>query len=387
MFIKKEIIAMLLAGGQGSRLYELTHKTAKPAVTFGGKYRIIDFPLSNCINSGIDTVGVLTQYQPLELNEYIGNGEPWDLDRTRGGVSVLPPYQAMDGSDWYKGTANAIYQNLNFIDQFDPEYVLILSGDHIYRMDYAAMLAAHKQTGAVCTVATITVPMEEASRFGICNTNPDGSIYEFEEKPKQPKNNQASMGIYIFNTSVLRQYLIEDEKDPNSSNDFGKNIIPTLLARGEKLFAYGFKGYWKDVGTIGSLWEANMDLLGENPIMNIRDRHFRIFGRNTARSPQFIASTASICNSMISEGSYIAGHVENSVISPGVIIEEGASVYNSVVMDDVVVSANAHVDYAIVDSDTFIAPYVQVGSPLAGKEGITVIAKGSKITTDKETAQ
>ncbi|MBO5788900.1 MAG: glucose-1-phosphate adenylyltransferase, partial [Clostridia bacterium] len=341
MFAKKECIAMLLAGGQGSRLYELTYQTAKPAVSFGGKYKIIDFPLSNCINSGIDTVGVLTQYQPLDLNEHMGNGEPWDLDRTRGGLSVLSPYQGREGSVWYKGTANAIYQNMNFILQYDPDYVLILSGDHIYRMDYSLMLKQHKETGAACTVATITVPMEEASRFGICNTNEDGTIYEFEEKPKQPKNNQASMGIYIFSTDILCKYLIDDEADPNSSNDFGKNIIPNLLNAGEKLYAYKFDGYWKDVGTISSLWEANMDLLGSAPAINLRDRHFRIYSRHSGRAPQYIDRDATIVNSMISEGSYINGYVENSVISGGVVVEQGAVVRNSVIMEDVVISSGA----------------------------------------------
>ena len=384
MFVKKECIAMLLAGGQGSRLYELTRQTAKPAVSFGGKYKIIDFPLSNCINSGIDTVGVLTQYQPLALNEYIGNGEPWDLDRTRGGLSVLPPYQGRAGSDWYKGTANAIYQNMNFIDQFDPDYVLILSGDHIHRLDYAQMLQAHKYTGAVCTVATITVPMEEACRFGICNTNPDGSIYEFEEKPKMPKNNQASMGIYIFNTDTLRAYLAADDADPASSNDFGKNIIPNLLRAGEKLYAYPFEGYWKDVGTISSLWEANMDLLGDSPALSMRDKHFRIYSRNTARAPQFVDSEAVIINSLVSEGGYIDGYVENSVLSGGVIVEKGAVVRNSVIMEDVVISAGATVDYAIIDSETLVGPGASVGRPDAGKADIIVVGKGSQIMKKEE---
>ena len=382
MFVKKECIAMLLAGGQGSRLYELTQQTAKPAVSFGGKYRIIDFPLSNCINSRIDTVGVLTQYQPLALNEYIGNGEPWDLDRTRGGLRILPPYQGYKGSDWYKGTANAIYQNLNFIEQYNPDYVLILSGDHIYRMDYSKMLAQHKATGAVCTVATITVPMEEASRFGICNTNADGSIYEFEEKPKNPKNNQASMGIYIFNTATLKAYLTEDENDPNSSNDFGKNIIPNLLKNKEKLYSYAFEGYWKDVGTISSLWEANMDMLGENPAINMRDKHFRIFSRNDARSPQYISEDAKIINSVISEGTYINGTVINSVIGSGVTVEKGAVVCESVIMDDVTIEENATVDYAIIDSDTTVKAGVHVGKKNAGKEAILVVAKGKTIEND-----
>ena len=379
MYCKKECIAMLLAGGQGSRLYDLTKQIAKPAVSFGGKYKIIDFPLSNCINSGIDTVGVLTQYQPLELNEYVCNGAPWDLDRMRGGLSVLPPYQGNKHSDWYKGTANAIYQNINFIKHFDPEYVLILSGDHIYRMDYKLMLEQHKATGAVCTVATITVPIEEASRFGICNTNPDGSIYEFEEKPKQPKNNQASMGIYIFNTKTLIEYLETDEADENSSNDFGKNIIPNLLGNGEKLFAYKFKGYWKDVGTISSLWEANMDLIGEDPVLNLGDRTMRIYSKNTARAPQYIGPASVVTNSLISEGCRIYGRVENSVISGGVVVEKGAVVKDSVIMEDVIVKKNAKVYSAIIDSDAVIESGAVVGTENASKDAITVIASGSVI--------
>ena len=379
MYCKKECIAMLLAGGQGSRLYDLTKQTAKPAVSFGGKYKIIDFPLSNCINSGIDTVGVLTQYQPLALNEYIGNGAPWDLDRSRGGLSVLPPYQGNKSSDWYKGTANAIYQNINFIKQYSPDYVLILSGDHIYRMDYKKMLDQHKETGAACTVATITVPIEEASRFGICNTNPDGSIYQFEEKPKQPKNNQASMGIYIFTTDILISYLEADEKDPNSSNDFGKNIIPNLLNNGEKLYSYKFSGYWKDVGTISSLWESNMDLIGDEPELNIGDRNFRIYSRNIGRPPQFIGEKAVIKNSMISEGSKIYGTVEHSVLSGGVVVEEGAIVKDSVIMDDVVIKKGACVYTSIVDADSVIGENAVVGVENAPKDKILVIAKGSKI--------
>ena len=372
---------MLLAGGQGSRLYDLTKQTAKPAVTFGGKYKIIDFPLSNCINSGIDTVGVLTQYQPLALNEYIGNGEPWDLDRTRGGLSVLPPYQGNKVSEWYKGTANAIYQNIIFIKQYNPDYVLILSGDHIYRMDYAKMLEHHKKTGASCTVATITVPMEEASRFGICNTNPDNSIYEFEEKPKQPKNNQASMGIYIFNAKILIDYLEADEADENSSNDFGKNIIPNLLHNGEKLFAYKFEGYWKDVGTISSLWEANMDLIGDDPILNMSDRDFRIFSRNTARPPQYIGPKSTIENSLVSEGCKINGTVINSILSGGVVIEEGALVKDSVIMEDVTIKSGAKVYSAIIDSDTVVEFGATVGKENADKSEIVIVAKGTTVTT------
>ena len=380
MYCKKECIAMLLAGGQGSRLYDLTKQIAKPAVSFGGKYKIIDFPLSNCINSGIDTVGVLTQYQPFALNEYVSNGSPWDLDRIRGGLYVLPPYQGNKHSDWYKGTANAIYQNINFIKQYDPDYVLILSGDHIYRMDYNKMLQQHKATGAACTVATITVPMDEASRFGICNTNPDGSIYEFEEKPKNPKNNQASMGIYIFSTKTLIEYLENDEEDENSSNDFGKNIIPNLLGNGEKLYSYRFEGYWKDVGTISSLWEANMDLIGENPILTLADQDFRIYSKNTARPPQYIGNDAVVDNSLISEGCRIYGTVINSVVGSGVIVEHGAIVKDSVVMEDVVVKKDARVYTAIVDSDTVVESGAVVGKENAGKDDISLIASGSVIS-------
>ncbi len=379
MYCKKECIAMLLAGGQGSRLYDLTKSIAKPAVSFGGKYKIIDFPLSNCINSGIDTVGVLTQYQPLELNDYVANGAPWDLDRMRGGLTVLPPYQGNKHSDWYKGTANAIYQNINFIKHFNPDYVLVLSGDHIYRMDYKRMLEQHKATGAACTVATITVPMEEASRFGICNTNPDGSIYEFEEKPKKPKNNQASMGIYIFTTKTLIEYLETDEEDENSSNDFGKNIIPNLLNNGEKLFSYRFEGYWKDVGTISSLWEANMDLIGEEPILNLTDNAFRIYSKNNARPPQYIGSEAVVENSLISEGCRIYGTVRNSVVSGGVIIEKDAVVEDSVIMEDVVIKNSACVYTAIIDSNTIVESGATVGVKGAGKDEIALIASGSVI--------
>ena len=379
MYSKKECIAMLLAGGQGSRLHELTKQTAKPAVSFGGKYKIIDFTLSNCINSSIDTVGVLTQYQPLALNEYIGNGAPWDLDRMREGLSVLPPYQGNKNSDWYKGTANAIYQNIDFIKQYDPEYVLILSGDHIYKMDYSKMLSNHKKTGAACTVATITVPIEEASRFGICNTNPDGSIYEFEEKPAEPKNNQASMGIYIFNTKTLISYLEKDEKNPESSNDFGKNIIPALLKNGEKLFSYAFMGYWKDVGTISSLWESNMDLIGENPILNVQDKNFRIFSRNTARPPQYHGTKSTVKNCLISEGCRIYGTVCNSILSGGVTVEEGATVKDSVIMDDVIIKKDAKVYTAIVDSESVIGKNSIVGREDSGKDNIIVIPKGKTV--------
>ncbi len=382
MYYKKKCIAMLLAGGQGSRLYALTERTAKPAVGFGGKYKIIDFPLSNCVRSGIDTVGVLTQYQPLALNEYIGNGAPWGLDRVRGGLSVLPPYQGKKRSDWYKGTANAIFQNLDFIRQYDADYVLILSGDHIYQMDYSKMLSYHEEKGAACTVATVTVPMEEASRFGICNTRADGAIYEFEEKPKKPKNDQASMGIYIFGTDTLIEYLERDDEDADSSNDFGKNVIPALLKAGERLYAYPFSGYWKDVGTVASLWEANMDLLGEAPALNLSDPDFRIFYRNLARPPQYMGEHAVVRNSLLSEGCRIGGTVENSVLFGGVTVEEGACVRDAVIMEDTFIGRGARVFYAIVDSGVHVACGATVGEGRGNGGRITVIPKGAAVLSE-----
>ena len=376
IFRKKECVAMLLAGGQGSRLYALTKKVAKPAVRFGGKYRIIDFPLSNCVNSGIDTVGVLTQYQPLVLNEYIGNGLPWDLDRAFGGVKILPPYQGQKSADWYKGTANAIYQNLAFIDRYDADYVLILSGDHIYKMDYHKMLAYHKAKGADCTIAVIDVPMEEASRFGIMSTNEDGSIYKFTEKPKNPDSTNASMGIYIFNRKKLADYLIADEADPASSNDFGKNIIPAMLAAGEKMYAYPFEGYWKDVGTISSLWEANMDLLGETPVLDLSSNDWRIFARHSASAPQFVGADATIENCYITEGCQIYGTVKNSVVGPGVKIMAGAYVEDCVLMGDCVIGEGAKVQYAIIDSDVTVGEGATVGAPRATGAEIAVVGEG-----------
>ena len=372
MFKKKQCVAMLLAGGQGSRLYALTENTAKPAVTFGAKYRIIDFPLSNCINSGIDTVGVLTQYQPLQLNEYIGYGQPWDLDRSFGGVSVLPPYQGKKGADWYKGTANAIYQNLKYIARYDPEYVLILSGDHIYKMDYAAMLAFHKKTGASCTISVLDVPLSEASRFGILSADETGKIFKFEEKPKNPTSTKASMGIYIFNKKELFEYLERDENDPESSKDFGKNIIPAMLANGEKLYAYEFEGYWKDVGTIKSLWEANMDLLGENPTFDLGDNSWRIRSRTSALAPQFIGNDAVIENSIITEGCEIYGTVINSVLSAGVKVEKDAVVKDSVIMSGSVIKSGSHVNYSIIDENVTISENCTVGGDKKKVKGVAV---------------
>lgn len=379
MYKKQQCVAMLLAGGQGSRLYALTEKTAKPAVPFGGKYRIIDFPLSNCVNSHIYTVGVLTQYQPLVLNEYIGNGQPWDLDRMQSGVMVLPPYQGKDGADWYKGTANAIYQNLDFIRRYDPDYVLVLSGDHIYKMDYAAMLREHKKNGADCTIAVLNVSLEEASRFGIMNTDEDGRILEFEEKPAHPKSTNASMGIYIFGRELLEKYLIADEADPNSSNDFGKNIIPAMLADRCKMYAYPFEGYWKDVGTIASLWKANMDLLGDEPEFDLRDKNWKIYSRNAAMPPHHVGEKAKISNSLITEGCDIEGIVENSILFSGVKIERGAYIKDSVIMSGVTVKEGATVNYSIIDENCELGRGCVIGRTRNPEEEITVIGSDIKI--------
>lgn len=381
---KKECVAMLLAGGQGSRLYALTKNQAKPAVPFGGKYRIIDFPLSNCVNSGIDTVGVLTQYQPLELNEYIGSGQPWDLDRLNGGVFVLPPYQKSSRSDWYKGTANAIYQNMQFIERYDPEYVLILSGDHIYKMDYSKMLTAHKEKEADCTIAVLEVEMSEASRFGILNTNPDGSIYEFEEKPPEPKSNLASMGIYIFTWEKLRKYLTLDEENEQSSKDFGKNILPSMLEDGQRMFAYNFEGYWKDVGTIDSLWEANMDLLNPNVPLDLYDANWKIYARNPVKPPHFVAKGAVVENSIVTEGCYIEGTVDFSVLSAGVTVEDGAIVRDSIIMPGAVIKRGAVIEYSIVAEDAVVEEGAKIGMRPEDcddktKWGVAVIGGGVKV--------
>ena len=379
MFKKKECVAMLLAGGQGSRLYALTKKTAKPAVSFGGKYRIIDFPLSNCINSGMDTVGVLTQYQPLQLNEYIGNGLPWDLDRTFGGVKILPPYQGQKGGDWYKGTANAIWQNMEFINRYRADYVIILSGDHIYKMNYSKMLAAHKKSGADCTIAVIDVPLEEASRFGIMSTREDGSIYKFSEKPKNPDSTKASMGIYIFTREKLERYLRADAEDPNSENDFGKNIIPAMLAAGEKLMAYPFVGYWKDVGTISSLWEANMDLLGEHPALSLLDESWRIYSRHEAAPPQYVGSEATIQNTSVTAGCEIYGTVRNSVLGTGVYVGKGAVVEDSVLMNGVRIEDGATIRYSILDANVSVGKNARVGEDRKKTDQIAVIGADCKI--------
>ena len=384
-FQKKRVIAMLLAGGQGSRLHVLTRKTAKPAVPFGGKYRIIDFPLSNCVNSGIDTVGILTQYQPLELNEYIGNGQPWGLNKTQSCAQVLPPYERWDKkSGWYKGTANAIYQNIDFVDRFDPDYVVILSGDHIYKMDYNAMVEYHVANNASCTIAVRNVPLAEASRFGILNTNPDNSIYEFEEKPKKPKSTNASMGIYCFSWKVLREALIADEDDEKSSNDFGKNIIPNLLNAGHKMMAYNFDGYWKDVGTISSLWEANMELLGKEPEFDLRgSEHEKIYARNDAHPSSYVAPEAKIVNSLVAEGCEVRGSVKHSVVSVGCVIGEGAVVEDSVVMPGVVIESGAIVRHAILGEDSKVCKNAVVGGSFGPdeKKNISVTAKGAVVET------
>ena len=376
---KKECVAMLLAGGQGSRRYALTSKIAKPAVAFGAKYRIIDFPLSNCINSGIDTVGVLTQYEPLELNEYIGNGQPWDLDRAFGGVHILSPYQAKKKSSWFEGTANAIYQNLNFMQKYNPDYVLILSGDHIYKMDYSKMLRAHKATGADCTIAAIEVPLKEASRFGILNTNADGSVYEFEEKPKEPKSNLASMGIYIFTAEKLFKYLKADEENPSSSKDFGKDVLPAMLNAGEKMFSYRFKGYWKDVGTISSLWESNMDLLGAAPAFDVADADWKIHSRNPLAPPEYLGKNAIVHNSMIALGCEIEGTVEHSVLASGVVVEEGVFVKDSVIMAETVIKKGARVVYSILDENCIVEENAVVGQEKSENAGISVLGREVKI--------
>ena len=377
--MKKEVVAMLLAGGQGSRLYALTSHVAKPAVPFGGKYRIIDFPLSNCVNSGIDTVGVLTQYRPLELNSYLGNGQPWDLDRSDGGVHILPPYMREgDQGTWYKGTANAIYQNIGFLDLYDPEYVVILSGDHIYKMDYADMVDLHKKTGAACTISVLEVTLEEATRFGIMNVDAEDRIFEFEEKPKHPKSNLASMGIYVFTWSKLRQYLIDDEANPNSSNDFGKNIIPNMLGAGEKLMAYRFQGYWKDVGTINSLWDANMDMLAPRSSIDLYDPSWPIYARTPIKPPHVTGPDAKISHSLVTGGCEVDGTVENSVLFHSVTVEKGADVQYSILMPGAVVKAGAKVSYAIVAENAVVESEAVVGSaPDDSPEwGIAVVASG-----------
>jgi glucose-1-phosphate adenylyltransferase len=388
---KQECIAMLLAGGQGSRLGILTKNIAKPAVPYGGKYRIIDFPLSNCVNSGIHTVGVLTQYQPLVLNDYIGNGQPWDLDRADGGVHILSPYQQIKGTEWYKGTANSIYQNIKFIERYDPEYVLILSGDHIYKMDYSKMLDYHKQNRADCTIAMIEVPWEEASRFGLMIVNPDGSISEFEEKPANPRSNKASMGIYIFNWKKLRQYLIDDEASENSGNDFGHDVIPAMHQAGERMFAYQFDGYWKDVGTIDSLWDSNLDLLNPKVDLDLDDDSWKIYSRSPVAPPHYVGENAKIENSMITEGCEIDGSIDFSVLFANVKVEEGANVKYSIIMPGTVIKKGATVQYSIVAENTVIEEGATVGRSPEEMEniedwGVAVIGNGIKIGKDVKVA-
>ncbi len=380
---KKEIVAMLLAGGQGTRLQVLTKDMAKPAVPFGGKYRIIDFPLSNCSNSGISTVGVLTQFMPLELNSYMGNGNPWDLDRVDGGLTILPPYTAGKTGEWYKGTANAIYQNIKYIDQYDPEYVLILSGDHIYKMNYNKMLQFHKEKKADLTVAHINVPLEEASRFGILNTDDDLRIVEFLEKPEHPVSTKASMGIYIFNWKVLREYLIRDEENPESEKDFGKNIIPMLLEE-RRIYAFPFEGYWKDVGTIESLWEANMDLIKRKDEFNISDKSWKIYYRHEGRLPQFIAESAEVTDSMISDGTILFGKVHESILSSGVSVGKNAKVLGSIIMQNAVIEEGATVVNSIIAEGTVVKSGVTVGHEEIelGKDMITVIGNFEVVEED-----
>ena len=376
----KEMIAMLLAGGQGSRLYALTEKLAKPAVPFGGKYRIIDFPISNCVNSGIDTVGVLTQYQPLVLNEYIGNGQPWDLDRLYGGIHVLPPYQKASGSDWYKGTANAIYQNISFIERYDPEYVIILSGDQICKQDYNEFLEFHKAKEAEFSVAVMEVPWEEAGRFGLMVTDENDRITEFQEKPKNPKSNLASMGIYIFNWDILKKYLTEDEEDPNSENDFGNNIIPNLLRDNRKMYAHRFSGYWKDVGTIASLWEANMEVLDpENSGINLFDDEWKVYSRNSGMNAHKIGENAVVENSMITDGCRINGNVKHSVLFAGVKVEEGAVVEDAVIMGGTTIKAGAVVKHCIIAENVTVGENAVVGAmPTEEEKGVATI--GANVT-------
>ena len=382
----KKCVAMLLAGGQGSRLGVLTSKIAKPAVPYGGKYRIIDFPLSNCANSGIDTVGILTQYKPLELYDYVGSGKPWDLDRSNGGVHILPPYQGQKGGNWYKGTANAIYQNIEFISRYNPEYVLVLSGDHIYKMDYSKMINEHTKSGAACTIAVMEVTMEEASRFGIMNTREDDTIYEFEEKPAKPKSNLASMGIYVFNWQKLKKYLTEDEANPNSSNDFGKDVIPAMLNAGELMKVYRFADYWKDVGTVDSLWEANLDLLNPKIDLNLADQNWRIYSRTTGMPPQYVSEDAEVENSLITDGCEVEGKLDYSILFENVTVEKGASVEYSLVMPGAVIKKGAKVKYSIIAENTVIGENAEIGTEPAQTDtndwGITVI--GDNLTVGKK---
>ena len=388
MKIKKKCVAMLLAGGQGSRLYALPQKVAKPAIPYGGKNRFIDFPLSNCINSGIDTVGVLTQYQPMVLNEYIGNGQPWDLDKMHGGVHVLPPYQTAAGASWYEGTANAIYQNMAFIERYDPEYVIVLGGDHIYKMDYSKMLDYHIANNADSTIAVIDVPRSEASRFGIMTCDEEGRIVDFTEKPKEPKSTLASMGIYVFSWEKLRKYLIENENANTGSKDFGKDIIPAMLANDERLFAYEFEGYWKDVGTLDSLWEANMDLLSPSVPLNLYDPNWKVYSRHNNMPPQYIGKNAHVENSMITEGSVVDGTVDFSIISSGVTIEEGASVKYSIVMPGTTIKKNAVVEYAIIGENCVVESDAMIGMnpesvPNRDDWGIAVLGHNITISSGK----
>ncbi len=378
--MKKKCIAMLLAGGQGSRLYALTVSTAKPDMPFGGKYRIIDFPLSNCANSGIDTVGVLTQYQPLQLNRYIGSGQAWDLDGVSGGVYILPPYQSMnEKNSWFSGTANAIYQNIGFIELYDPEYVLILSGDHIYKMDYGQMLDEHIAKGADCTIACLRVPLSDATRFGIMNPGADGFVEQFEEKPKHPKSDLASMGIYIFTWKKLRQYLISDEENPSSDKDFGKNVIPAMLSAGEKIWPYPFSGYWRDVGTITSLWDANMDMLSDTRL-DLRDSSWPIKSNSEALPPHFVGPDGEVLHSIVTEGCEVYGKVENSVLSSSVVVEPGARVHYSVVMPGAVIESGAVVEYAIIGENTRVCAGAHVGAPPDGSAEWCVATCGPDIT-------
>ena len=386
--VVKELVGLLLAGGQGSRLGVLTSSTAKPAVPYGGKFRIIDFPLSNCINSGIDTVGVFTQYEPLELNAHIGIGKPWDLDRVNGGVTILSPYLKSQNNDWFKGTANAVFQNIHYIDKVNPKYVVILSGDHIYKMDYSKMLADHKKNEADATISVFEVPLEEASRFGIMNTDDNNKIYEFEEKPANPKSNLASMGVYIFTWSVLREYLIRDDANKDSDNDFGKNIIPMMLDENKAMYAYEFEGYWKDVGTIQSYWESNMDLIERVPDFNLFDHQWKIYTTNPVMPAHYIGHTGSAKKSIVAEGCMVYGTVRNSILFPGVTVEEGAYVEDSIIMSNTLIKKNSKIYKSILAESVTIEEDVEVGigeavvnleKPQIYNSGITVIAEGALV--------
>lgn len=382
MYPKQKVVAMLLAGGQGSRLRVLTNKVAKPAIPYGGQYRIIDFPLSNCVNSGITAIGILTQYQPLLLNDYIGNGEIWKLNYPNGHIQILPPFQRESDADWYKGTADAIFQNIDYIQKYDPEYVIILSGDHIYKMDYSKMIEFHEKKKADCTIAAINVPIEQAKRFGIINSDKDGKIYEFQEKPNFPKSNKASMGIYVFSWDKLKKYLKEDELDPKSSKDFGKDVLPAMLSKNERLYAYDFDGYWKDIGTIDSLWKSNMDLLDPKIDLNLKDNNWKIYSRLYNFSPYYITDEAKVNNSVISNGCHVYGEIKNSILFPGVYVAEGAKIDHSVIMPETIVKEDAIINYSVISQKVKIGKGAKIGEVISlnDKKNPQITVIGDDIT-------